>query len=131
MRFESAEEKAAVQTEAKRIAERLAQNFAQQQKLDAGEVQPEARNYTFGSLPQTVKERLIGTIVKGEYDKDGLLQGNMKHKQPVLNEIQRVTMMNGTYLQEGNRLLKKVQSLLPTLPSARQGNAGQQAKRTR
>ena len=66
------------------------------------------------SLPETVRDFLLTSLVRGKYDPDGLLSGQEKYKQPVLNDIARMTMKNGTYLAEdGDRFLRKVRSLFP------------------
>ena len=67
-------------------------------------------------------------MVRGKYDDDGILQGNEKYKQAALNNIARATAMNSTYLAgDGERLLKKVRSLLPAASSAQ---AQQQKKKS-
>jgi len=84
----------------------------------------------FRPLPKSVRNSLVQSVVKGVYDSEGILNGGaQKHKQPVLNEIAKMTMMNGTYLSgDGERFLRKVQSLLPAAVQAgqqRRGGAGQ------
>lgn len=59
-------------------------------------------------------------FVNGIYDEEGPLQGQEKHKNPVLNQVARMGLRNPTYLpQDSARLLRKVQSLLPTIAAAR------------
>ena len=110
---------------AMKIAQRQARDIAKQQKLDAGDVQPEARNYDFAPLPETVRKSITSRIVMGQYDADGLLQGKEKYKQPLLNQIARGVLMNGTYIRsDGDRFVRKVQSLLPAIQAQRSQQKG-------
>ena len=133
VRFESQAEKAAVEEEAKYIAESLARNIARQRKLNADDVQPTPGEHAFASVPQSVRESMMKKLVQGTYDADGFLQGKEKYKQPVLNEIAKMTLKNGTYLiPDGERLLRKVRSLLPSVQaSQQQQKAGQQNQKAK
>ena len=133
VRFESQAEKAAVEEEAKHIAESLARNIARQRKLNADDVQPTPTEHAFASVPQSVRESMMKKLVQGTYDADGFLQGKEKYKQPVLNEIAKMTLKNGTYLiPDGERLLRKVRSLLPSVQaSQQQQKAGQQNQKAK
>ncbi|KAK1067591.1 hypothetical protein LTR12_012367 [Friedmanniomyces endolithicus] len=69
----------------------------------------------FQPLPEQVRKSLVDKMVKGVYDDRHVLPGDMNKQQPVLNTIAQATMMNSTYLHgDGERLLQKVRSLLPT-----------------
>ena len=89
---------------------------------------PDEDHPFFRPLPESVRKGLVQSLVNGVYDPEGLLAGKEKHKQPVLNEITRMTMKNGTYLtSDSDRVLKKVRSLLPAMQAApqRRGSAQQ------
>ncbi|GAB7363543.1 hypothetical protein MBLNU230_g3810t1 [Neophaeotheca triangularis] len=123
IRFESHEEKDAVIAAAREIAERRGRIIAKRK----GEDEPlEPINFDFAPLPEAVREATVDKMVKGKYDEEGLLSGKSKYpKQPVLDGIARMTLKNGTYLSDdGERFLKKVQSLLPS-------QAAQQAQQKR
>lgn len=130
IRFESKAEKVAVQEAAKKLAEKRARQYARRKGLSSDEVQPQPINYEFAPIPEAVQKKLIDSMVAGKYDADGLLQqGKEKHKQPVLNEIAKMTMKNGTYLgAESDRFLWKVRSLLPAATATRHGGAAQKQK---
>lgn len=69
----------------------------------------------FQPLPEQVRKSLVDKMVKGVYDDRYVLRGDMYKQQPVLNTIAQATMMNSTYLHgDGERLLQKVRSLLPS-----------------
>lgn len=76
----------------------------------------------FSGVRNSTKQDMIGRLVQGRYDPAGLLEGQKVHRQPLLNEIAKMTLKNPTYLDaDGDRLLKKVRSLLPAAaPAARQ-----------
>lgn len=127
VRFESKEERQAVVEavwESKRPsrvnglgeAARGREAFFQRQTLDERSDATKKANPIpfFRPLPKAVRANIVDRVVKGVYDAEGRLDG--KHKQPVLNEIAKMTMKNGTYLiADGDRFLRKVQSLLPAL----------------
>ncbi|KAK5120360.1 hypothetical protein LTR85_006299 [Meristemomyces frigidus] len=122
VQFVDAEEKKAVIDECRHITGRGGK-MTDQERAAKG---PDNPPY-FEPLPEAVRKSLVGKMVNGVYDKDGLLQGKQKHRQPLLNEVARITMRNGTYLgKDGDRLLKKVQSLLPAMQTAQQQRGGQQ-----
>ena len=115
VRFESEKERDAVHEECRRITGR-GRNMTDQERASKG---ADDQHPYFRPLSSNVKSSLIGSMVKGVYDKDGLLRGQAKHKQPILNEIQRITMRNGTYAsKDGERVLAKVRSLLPAMAPA-------------
>lgn len=121
VKFKSPEEKQAVINECRRITGRGAK-MTDQQRAAKG---PDDHPY-FTPLPEHARKMLVDKMVNGVYDGEGLLSGAQKHKQPVLNEIARVTMKNGTYLgSDGDRLLKKVRSLLPAMQATQQQRGGQ------
>lgn len=130
--FRSASEKAATEEFARKIAERRAKNFAKQQKLSSDEAQPEPRDFHFAPVPEGERKSIIDMLGRGTYDVEGLLDGKQKYRQPLLNELAKGTMMNGTYMKsDGDRFLRKVQSLLPAMQNAqqqRQGKPQQKAK---
>jgi hypothetical protein len=71
-----------------------------------------------GKMSAPYRGRTIDRLVRGSYDSDGVLDGTKEYRQPVLQQIAKATMLNGTYLgSDGDRLLKKVESLLPALVS--------------
>ncbi|KAK4550132.1 hypothetical protein LTR36_003099 [Oleoguttula mirabilis] len=116
IRFTDAEEKKAVIAECRRITGRGAK-MTDQERAAKG---PDNHPY-FEPLPESVRKSLVDKMVNGVYDTDGLLEGKQKHKQPILNEIARLTLRNGTYLsKDSDRLLRKVQSLLPAMQATRQ-----------
>lgn len=83
----------------------------------------------FQPLPSSVQDRLMEKLVKGQYDADGLLSGAQKYKQPVLNEIARVGLKNGTYsTRDGERMLAKVRTLLPASFGLQKAQGQQQAR---
>lgn len=75
------------------------------------------------------RKSIVDRFVKGEYDAEKVLNGE-NYKQTTLNEIAKQTMRNGTYLpSDGQRVLKKVQSLLPAVvPAAGTKQKQKQAK---
>lgn len=129
VRFESQEEKAAVENEAKRIAERWASNVARWKKVSANDVQPSPRGHTLAPVPEGIRTKILDTLVTGKYDPDEVFErGEQKYKQPVLNTIAKTILKNGSYLsQDAERLLKKVQSLLPAAQPQRAGKQTQKA----
>lgn len=131
VRFESVEEKAAVLEIAKNAARRRRKSSngvkpsSEDESPDAGVVQPAPRVYNFTPLPANVQTVMIDKIVRGRYDIDGSLHGD-KYKQTVLNNVANATTMNSTYLAgDGERLLKKVRSLLPAATTPAQQRQGQ------
>ena len=131
VRFASREERAAVEEQAKKIAERRSRERARQKGLSSEEVQPTANNYEFNPLPDGVRKAMVDRMVMGTYDPKDFLGGKQNYKQPVLNEIAKMTLRNETYLSgDGDRFLRKVQSLLPAAPAAQaqQRNARQSQK---
>lgn len=129
--FHSISEKAATEEHAKAIAERRASNYAKQQSLSSDEAQPEAKNYHFAPVPESTRKGIIDRFGKGVYDPDGLLQGKQKYKnQPLLDQLARQTLKNSTYMtSDGDRFLRKVQSLLPRAEA--QGQRGARAQRAK
>ncbi|KAK0298785.1 F-actin-capping protein subunit beta [Friedmanniomyces endolithicus] len=78
----------------------------------------------FQPLPEQVRKSLVDTTVKGVYDDRNVLPGDMYKQQPVLNTIAQATMSNSTYLHgDGERLLQKVRSLLPSPASRKKTGA--------
>ena len=131
IRFESHAEKAAVEEEAKRIAQRRAESIAKQKKLTQDDVKPTAKNYRFQPVPAGVQKTMVNKLVAGKHDMKKLLQGEQYYKQPVLNDVARMALMNGSYLkQDRNRLLKKVQNLLPATRTSQQQTGGAQRIKT-
>lgn len=129
--FRSEEEKSAVLRECRRITglgqsmtdqERAAKD---QERVDKG-LPPFQPTY-FQPLPESVRKNIVDHLVRGTYDAKGLLAGKQNHKQPVLNEVERGLMRNGTYLQsDSSRLMQKVRSLLPAAAPAAKSGATQQ-----
>lgn len=129
VRFKSQTEKAAVEENAKQIAERMTKNYVRSKKLSQDEVQPSPLSHGFAPVPENVRKAMVERLVAGKYDTDGTLQGKEKHKQPVLNEIAKMAMKNGTFLgSDGDRFLRKVQSLLPAVQSGQQRGGQQKPK---
>lgn len=84
--------------------------------------QPSGRS-TF-TLEEADRKILAAKLIAGKYDEQGILAGKQVYKQAILNELAKKTMINDTYLkQDGERLLKKVQSLLPAAQTARIASA--------
>ena len=124
VQFISEEERAATEDDASDIARAQADRVASQRKSGG----KEARNYHFAPVSEGVRKSILDRLAAGVYDKDGLLQGKEKFKQPLLNQVARGTMMNSTYLKaDGDRFVRKVQSLLPAMQRPQQ--KPQQAKR--
>jgi len=117
VRFESKEELAAVRAEAKDLSRRR----LKLPPTAAPENGKKAKVFRFKSIEDNVRNTLLEKMVAGKYDNDGILSGTVKYKQPILNTIERVTTMNGSFLaQDGERLLKKVRSLLPAATTTQQ-----------
>ncbi|KAK4565348.1 hypothetical protein LTR86_003965 [Recurvomyces mirabilis] len=131
VRLDSLEEKKAVHDKVKEI-----KRFDREVTAQASEVEKQAQvgkrggkkpNTELSPLPDTIKTMLINKLVKGVYDQEGVLGGAQKHKQPVLDRLAKMGILNGTYLaSDSERFLKKVESLLPAAPvqASRQGAAG-------
>ena len=116
VRFTSQEEKAAVLEAANSISKRRTASRAKK-AADPDDVQAPPKEHNFAPLPEGVQSAMIDKMVRGTYDQSGVLQGD-KYKQAALNNIAKATTMNGSYLSnDGDRLLKKVRSLLPTATS--------------
>ncbi|KAM3419680.1 hypothetical protein BST61_g3013 [Cercospora zeina] len=74
------------------------------------------------------RKTLAAKLIAGKYDDQGVLAGEQVYKQALVNDLAKKTMINSTYLkQDGERFLKKVQSLLPAAQPARAASA-QRAK---
>ena len=122
-RYESKDEKKAVEERLRKFHGRSWNKADRERAAKGRDTDP-----YFVPLPVSVRNNLVQNAVKGVYDGDGVLGGAQKHKQPLLNEIAKLTLKNGTYLgADGERLLKKVQSLLPSMQATQQrgGAAGQ------
>lgn len=75
------------------------------------------------------RKRVAKALIGGQYDSAGVLAGKQVYKQAILNEVAKKTLINGTYLEsDGNRLIKRVQGLLPAAQPARGAAAGQKSK---
>lgn len=129
VQFDSQEEKAAVLELVKTIAKPKGQFASKSEELEGSDgVQKPPKEYKFAPLTGEVQKAIVDKMVRGSYDDDGILQGNEKYKQAALDNIARATAMNSTYLTgDGERLLKKVRSLLPVATSAQ---APQQKKKS-
>ncbi|KAK4998197.1 hypothetical protein LTR66_002538 [Elasticomyces elasticus] len=113
--FKDEEEKASVIDAAERYAQSRAEVISEKQRA-GGDV--EKNEYDFAPVPQDVQNATFDKLVRGIY---GDLHAQ-PHKQSVLNEIQRCTTMNPTYLTgDGSRFLRKVQSLLPVAGAVKGG----------
>lgn len=76
------------------------------------------------------KEHIVNKLVRGQYDRRDLLGGKKFAKQPVLNDVARMMLLNGSYLaSDGRKLLGKVRSLLPKPVAAAPKTQGQKGKR--
>ncbi|KAK4629862.1 uncharacterized protein CLAFUR5_08764 [Fulvia fulva] len=72
----------------------------------------------FDEMMGSTRGSLVKKLVAGRYDRKDWLGGD-KFKNRTLNDVARNVMLNGTYLEkDGERLLKKVRSLLPAAPIA-------------
>ena len=113
--FHSSGEKAAAEEHAKKIAQRQTQRHAQQRKISSDEAQPQPKPHEFHAVSESARAGIIDALARGLYDPEGLLQGTQKYKnQPLLNQLAQQTLKNGTYSnKDGDRFLRKVQSLLP------------------
>ena len=81
----------------------------------------EASGKNSHTIPSNIGIALIAKQIRGEYDADGILQGNAPYRQAVLNDVAKTLTMNPTYLKgDRDRLVKKVQSLLPATVQSRQ-----------
>ncbi|KAI5366011.1 hypothetical protein Slin15195_G075420 [Septoria linicola] len=75
------------------------------------------------------RKRVAKALIAGQYDTAGALAGKQVYKQAILNEVAKKTLINGTYLEsDGNRLIKRVQGLLPAAQPARGAAGGQKQK---
>lgn len=130
--FESHAEKAAAEEFARKIAERRAKNYAQQQRLSTDATQPEAMNYHFAPMSESMRKSVIDRLGRGAYDAEGLLSGQAlpKYKaQPLLNSLAQQALKNATYTtQDGDRFIRKVQSLLPRSAPVEGQRQGQRQK---
>lgn len=85
------------------------------QKTEKSAAEMKPRN-KFAPLSEASQKVMLDKLVRGKY-------GDMKatpYKHDILNHVARSTLQNGTYLSEdGNKFLKKVQSLLPAQVVAR------------
>ncbi|KAK5172006.1 uncharacterized protein LTR77_003643 [Saxophila tyrrhenica] len=112
VRFHSKEEKAAVEEAAKKIAEeRTRATYKVRERFDNTK-QP---THKFAPLPKSVLQEMANSNAAGRYRGYGLLHGKRdSSKRPLLNNISRLALQNGTYLQNDRvRFLAKVRSLLP------------------
>jgi len=114
--FASQEQKDAVLAKADEIR-KYEQHLTSQQTAN---LDPDRKGKeVFAPLPEGVRKSLVDKMVRGVYDSEAVLGGE-KYKQPVLNTVARMSMMNGTYLGiDAERLLQKVRSLLPIAAPAR------------
>lgn len=68
-----------------------------------------------------LKEQIVKRLVRGIYDRREVFAGDKFPKQRTLNDVARMTLLNGSYKSEdGGRLLEKVKSLLPVPRAAAQ-----------
>ncbi|GAB7356706.1 hypothetical protein MBLNU459_g7412t1 [Dothideomycetes sp. NU459] len=104
--FESEAEKADVVAAAERYAQNRADAYSEQKGGEA----VEKREFDFAPVVQKSQAAVVDKLVRGKY-------GDLNaagYKQDVLNHIARNTLRNPTYLEDdGNKLLKKIRSLLP------------------
>lgn len=128
--FRSAAEKASTEEFARTIAEKRAQGVAKQGKQASGEAQPGAKGYQFTPVSEKIRSSIVDQLARGVYDPDGLLQGAQKYKsQPLLNQLAQQSLKNSTYTtKDGDRFLRKVQSLLPRADAQAAKRRPQQAK---
>ena len=77
----------------------------------------ESKLPTFRPLPISVRQVIINRMVRGRYDKHGLLRGFELHKrQPLLNPIHGELLKNPTYLaKDAQQFMAKLKGLLPTV----------------
>lgn len=122
--FASAEEKAAVVA----AAEKYAQTNADTISTQKGGESVEKKEFEFAPVAQKSSDGLIDKLVRGRY-------GDLNaagYKQDVLNQIARNTLRNPTYLDEdGNKLLRKIRSLLPAENAGGAGAARKPAAKAR
>ncbi|KAK4498711.1 hypothetical protein PRZ48_009221 [Zasmidium cellare] len=74
------------------------------------------------------KEHIVKKLVKGSYDSNRV-SGKTFPAQPVLGDVARMTILNGSYLKgDTKKVLRKVRSLLPAAVAAK-GRKPQVAKK--
>ena len=88
------------------------------------------KTYEFAPVAEGARKSIVDKLARGVYDPEGLLQGTQKYKsQPLLNQLAQQALKNGTYVSsDGDRFLRKVQSLLPRDVQTQKGAKPQQAK---
>ncbi|KAF2717425.1 hypothetical protein K431DRAFT_276946 [Polychaeton citri CBS 116435] len=89
-------------------------------------------NFEISSMPESVRKAMVDKMVAGKYDANGQLNEgkSLYPKQPVLDSIAKMTTQNSTYLSEdGQRFLKKVQSLLPAMQPQQQQHSAKGGKK--
>ncbi|KAK5113058.1 hypothetical protein LTR62_003637 [Meristemomyces frigidus] len=118
VRFASAKERDAAHAKANEMmAYENNKGMTDQQKaikLPKRNRRPDKPDAYFQPLPDTVKTMMMDKMVNGVYDEEDILGGAQKYKQPVLNTLAKLSLLNSTYLSsDSDRFLKKVRSLLP------------------
>ena len=130
--FRSEAEKVATNDFARKRTGQQASNQARRKGSAPGETRPAPPKSYFAPVPEGVRKSITDVMVKGVYDPEGVLEGKQKYKNPLLNDLARSTLMNSTYMKsDGDRFLRKVQSLLPATPNAQQQRAGRPQQQAR
>lgn len=129
--FSSREERDAVTTEYRRSTVQNAPTLSEQEKTslgaDAAIAKSIERRSPFLPLRPRTKEVLIDSVVKGIYDKEGLIARTDGNQQGTVDNVKRLLARNGTYLLRDNQtFVEKIKTLLP---SASPGHRRVQQKR--
>lgn len=78
------------------------------------------RQQKWAFLDEKLRNLIVKDFVKGTYDQRGVLKAF--ERQPVLSDVARLTLLNGSYLaRDAARVLGKVRSLLPEVPAGATG----------
>jgi hypothetical protein len=113
VRFTSKEERAATEMEAKKIAEAIFNRLTASANAKGKEPPKKPPGHTFAPLRPEVRRRMVMELAAGK-DPSRASLSKQDPKRPLLNNISKATLLNGTYSDNDRlRLLHKVRSLLP------------------
>lgn len=93
---------------------------------------PVARPMKFRTarMNDVLKEQIVKRLVRGVYDKRDVFAGDKLNKHRALNDVARMTLLNGSCSSsDGEKLLEKVRSLLPVPAVGQKGKRPQQVKK--
>jgi hypothetical protein len=118
VRFESREERAAVEEEAKKLAKEMMQRQHDFRKRIDNLRPP---RHKFAPLNSSVQQRIVNDMVAGRVQDSELLSPEKEiSAAPLMEKISRMALMNDTYTRgDRARLVDKVRSLLPATMAAR------------